>query len=172
MVPSCGPTDTQPWSSHGRQPRVPRGSAAVPCPTPPLPTPPATLCRPDGGQPVATTVYKLHDSSHRPDAITPLTKAGQLAYPPQEGRRLLGFHLHLTSAVEVRRLHSPDSTPAVPAVRQAGDDSSLPNPTSTPPPTSNHQTRPLYPDSRLTPPRLHRRRSTSTTSNTHAARSL
>ena len=166
MVPTCVPTDTTlgpptaaNLASRGDQPPFLPSTSLTTSTRDAVPTRRRTACCTDDVQ---------NARPLRPDATTSFTKVGPLAYPPQEGRRHLGFHFHPTSAADMRRLHSPDSTPAVPAVQQAGDDTTHPTPTSMP--LSNSTTFGHSTSTFLTPLRRHRRRST-TTPNTHAARS-
>ena len=103
MVPTCVPTDTTlgpptaaNLASRGDQPPFPPSTSLTTSTRDAVPTRRRTACCTDDVQ---------NARPLRPDATTSFTKVGPLAYPPQEGRRLLDFHLHSTSATDGRRLH-------------------------------------------------------------------
>ena len=137
MVPTCVPTDTTlgpptaaNLASRGDQP-------------PFLPSTSLTTSTRDAVPTRRRTAYRTDDVQNarplRPDATTSFTKVGPLAYPPQEGRRLLDFHLHSISAAMTPPLRLQPR-------RHLS--------------TSIHQTRSPYLDFTHIPTRLHLRRST------------
>ena len=106
MVPTCVPTDTTlgpptaaNLASRGDQPPFLPSTSLTTSTRDAVPTRRRTACRTDDVQ---------NARPLRPDATTSFTKVGPLAYPPQEGRRLLDFHLDSTSATDGRRLHLSD----------------------------------------------------------------